>query len=102
MYMQTVLNTWFWKSYLQTASVCGTIHRQSIHSCLLYCCISTLGDINSFGSIANIKTETKHLKGNPIKFVPQNNVSTRTAKVFKQGHSLIQMPNYSYTLWKNR
>lgn len=31
---------------------------------LLSCCISTLGDINLFGSIANIKTVTKYLKGN--------------------------------------
>lgn len=31
---------------------------------LLSCCISTLGDINLFGSTANIKTVTKHLKGN--------------------------------------
>lgn len=31
---------------------------------LLNCCISTLGDINLFGSIGNIKTVTKYLKGN--------------------------------------
>lgn len=31
---------------------------------LLSCCISTLGDIDLFGSIANIKTVTKYPKGN--------------------------------------
>lgn len=67
---------------------------------LLSCCISTLGDINLFGSIANIKTVTKYLKGNQ-KFNPQNSLSTRTAKVSKQGHTLmIQMPIYSSTLFE--
>lgn len=57
MYMQTALNTWVWKSYLQTASAHGTIHGQSTHSCfLLYWCISTLGDRNLFGSTANTRT----------------------------------------------
>ena len=61
---------------------------------LLSCCISTLGDINLFGSIANIKTVTKYFKGNQ-KFDPQNGLNTRTAKVSKQGHTLmIQMPIY--------
>lgn len=45
-------------------------------------CISTLGDINLFGSTANIKTVTKHLKGNQ-KCDPQNGLNTRTAKVSK-------------------
>lgn len=67
---------------------------------LLSCCISTLGDINLFGSIANIKTVTKYLKGNQ-KFDPQNSLSTRTAKVSKQGHTLmIQMPICSSTLFE--
>lgn len=66
---------------------------------LLSCCISTLGDINSFGSIANIKTVTKYLKGNQ-KFDPQNSLNTRTAKVSEQGHTLmIQMPIYSSILF---
>lgn len=66
---------------------------------LLSCCISTLGDINLFGSIANIKTVTKYLKGNQ-KFDPQNSLNTRTAKVFKGGHTLmIQMPIYSSALY---
>lgn len=66
---------------------------------LLSCCISTLGDINLFGSIANIKTVTKYLKGNQ-KFDPQNSLNTRTAKVFK-GHTLmIQMPIYSSILFE--
>lgn len=56
MYMQTALNTWVWKSYLQPASACGTIHRQSTTVALLYWCISTLGDINLFGSTANTRT----------------------------------------------
>lgn len=66
---------------------------------LLGCCISTLGDINSFGSIANIKTVTKYLKGNQ-KFDPQNSLNTRTAKVSKRGCTLmIQMPIHrSYCL----
>lgn len=65
---------------------------------LLSCCISTLGDINLFGSIANIKTVTKYLKGNQ-KFDPQNSLNTRTAKVSKRGHTLmIQMPICSSTL----
>lgn len=56
------------------------------------CCISTLGDRNLFGSTANIKTVTKHLKGNQ-KFDPQKSVNTRTAKVPPQGHTrVIQMP----------
>lgn len=59
---------------------------------LLSCCISTLGDINLFGSIAKIKTVTKYLKGNQ-KFDPQNSLNTRTAKVSKGGHTwLTQMP----------
>lgn len=40
MYMQTALNTWFWKSYLQTVSVCGTIHRQK-HTKLLYLMVAS-------------------------------------------------------------
>ena len=67
---------------------------------LLSCCISTLGDINLFGSIANIKTVTKYLKGNQ-KFDPQNSLNTRTAKVSKRGRTLmIQMPIYSSTLFE--
>lgn len=70
MYMQTALNTRVWKSYLQTAPARGTIHRQSTHSrFLLYRCISTLGDINLFGSTANTRTCDKaSFKGNPNKF----------------------------------
>lgn len=67
---------------------------------LLSCCISTLGDINLFGSTANIKTVTKYLKGNQ-KFDPQNSLNTRTAKVSKQGHALlIQMPIHSSLLFE--
>lgn len=67
---------------------------------LLSCCISTLGDINLFGSTANIKTVTKYLKGNQ-KFDPQNSLNTRTAKVSKGGHTLmIQMPINSSVLFE--
>lgn len=65
---------------------------------LLSCCISTLGDINLFGSVAKIKTVTKYLKGNQ-KFDPQNGLNTRTAKVSKGGHtSLTRTPAYSPAL----
>lgn len=67
---------------------------------LLSCCISTLGDRNLFGSIANIKTMTKYLKGNQT-FDPQNSLNTRTAKVPKRGHALmIQMPMYCSILFE--
>lgn len=59
------------------------------------------GRYNSFGSIANIKTVTKYLKGNQ-KLDPQKGVNTGTAKVSRGGRTLmIQMPMYSSYWWKD-
>lgn len=81
MYMQTALNTWFWKSYLQRAR--GTIHRPSIHSCftlLLHLNSGRYKFIRQYSK--RLRTRDKSiLRATQRNSVPQNNVSTRTAKV---------------------
>lgn len=84
MYMQTALNTWFWKSYLQNVSVCGTIHRQSRHSCF-----TLLLHLN-FGRYKFIRQYSKHknlwqsiLRATQKILFLKTKLSTRTAKVSK-------------------
>ncbi|KAL8168745.1 UNVERIFIED_CONTAM: hypothetical protein K2H54_015389 [Gekko kuhli] len=100
MYMQTVLNTWFQESYLHT--VFSLWDKSTTKSVFLNSKLMIHLDFGRykirFRSTANENGDKKHCKGWEI--VPRSNRSTRSAKDFKTGYSLIQMPDYSFTLWK--
>lgn len=82
--MQTALNTWVWQSYLQAASARGTIHRQSTHSCFDFIGASQLWEIEIYSAVQQTQElVTKHLKGNPINFVPPNKVKYQDCQSFQ-------------------